>query len=79
MSCTQKDVQLTQQQQHPDPDHLQGRNDAGNVSLESPIVVWLHEFSIGWRLPYGPLEIGEHPGFTGDRTVHVARTALDAR
>jgi hypothetical protein len=42
-----KDVQVIQQEQYSDPDDHQGRNDARDVSLESPILVWLHEFSMG--------------------------------
>ncbi len=74
-----KDVQVVQQEQNPDPDHHQRRNDAWDVSLESPILVWLHEFSIGRQRRRFPWKSANTPLLPATASSRVARTALDER
>jgi len=46
----EKNVQVVEQEQHADADHDQRRNDALQRISVSPILMWLHEFSLRWRL-----------------------------
>ena len=73
------DVQVVQQEQYADPDHHQRRNDARNVSLESPILVWLHEFSIGRQRRRVPWKSANTPVLPATAPSRVARAAPDAR
>src|ERR1035437_8481498 len=49
----EKNVQVVEQEQHPDADYYQRRNDARNETVASPIIMWLHDVGFGG----GPLPV----------------------